>query len=69
MTEERKQEMSTTTHAPKRIDPAASLHAEALGQAKSYGRLAGRRIIVKPGTRIFRSTCAATCCSPKRRWK
>jgi NAD(P)-dependent dehydrogenase (short-subunit alcohol dehydrogenase family) len=38
--------MSTTTHAPKRLDPAASLHAEALGQARSHGRLAGRRIIV-----------------------
>jgi NAD(P)-dependent dehydrogenase (short-subunit alcohol dehydrogenase family) len=38
--------MSTTTHAPKNIDPAASLHAEALGQARSHGRLAGRRIIV-----------------------
>src|SRR5882762_22772 len=38
--------MSTTTHAPKNIDPSASLHAEALGRAKSHGRLAGRRIIV-----------------------
>jgi NAD(P)-dependent dehydrogenase (short-subunit alcohol dehydrogenase family) len=38
--------MSTTTHAPKQIDPSASLHAEALGRAKSYGRLTGRRIIV-----------------------
>jgi len=38
--------MSTTTHAPKSIDPSASLHAEALGLAKSHGRLAGRRIIV-----------------------
>ncbi len=38
--------MSTTTHAPKQIDPFASLHAEALGQAKSHGRLMGRRIIV-----------------------
>jgi NAD(P)-dependent dehydrogenase (short-subunit alcohol dehydrogenase family) len=38
--------MSTTTHAPKRLDPSASLHAEALGQARSHGRLAGRRIIV-----------------------
>ena len=38
--------MSTTTHAPKKIDPSASLHAEALGQARSHGRLAGRRIIV-----------------------
>ena len=38
--------MSTTSHAPKQIDPSASLHAEALGQAKSLGRLMGRRIIV-----------------------
>ncbi len=38
--------MSTTTHAPKQIDPSASLHAESLGQAKAHGRLAGRRIIV-----------------------
>jgi NAD(P)-dependent dehydrogenase (short-subunit alcohol dehydrogenase family) len=38
--------MSTTTHAPKHPDPAASLHAEALGLAKSNARLAGRRIIV-----------------------
>jgi NAD(P)-dependent dehydrogenase (short-subunit alcohol dehydrogenase family) len=38
--------MSTTTHAPKQIDPSASLHAEALGRAKSHGRLMGRRIIV-----------------------
>ena len=38
--------MSTTTRAPKNIDPAASLHAETLGQARSHGRLAGRRIIV-----------------------
>jgi hypothetical protein len=35
-----------TTHAPKQIDPSASLHAEALGRAKSHGRLIGRRIIV-----------------------
>ena len=35
-----------STHAPKRLDPSASLHAEALGQAESHGRLAGRRIIV-----------------------
>ncbi len=27
--------MSTTTHAPKAIDPSASLHAEALGLAKT----------------------------------
>src|SRR6202035_2094766 len=38
--------MSTTTQAPKHPDPAASLHAEALGLAKSHGRLKGRRIIV-----------------------
>ena len=38
--------MSVTTHAPKQIDPSASLHAESLGLAKSHGRLAGRRIIV-----------------------
>jgi len=38
--------MSTTTHAPRKIDPSASLHAESLGLAKSHGRLAGRRIIV-----------------------
>jgi NAD(P)-dependent dehydrogenase (short-subunit alcohol dehydrogenase family) len=38
--------MSTATHAPKQIDPSASLHAESLGLAKSHGRLAGRRIIV-----------------------
>jgi NAD(P)-dependent dehydrogenase (short-subunit alcohol dehydrogenase family) len=38
--------MSTTTHAPKKIDRSASLHEEALGQAKSHGRLMGRRIIV-----------------------
>ena len=38
--------MSTTTHAPKVIDPSASLHAESLGLAKSHGRLSGRRIIV-----------------------
>jgi len=38
--------MSVTTHASKTIDPSASLHAEALGLAKSHGRLVGRRIIV-----------------------
>ena len=38
--------MSTTTHAPKSVDPSASLHAEALGLAQGRGRLAGRRIIV-----------------------
>ncbi|WMT77128.1 SDR family oxidoreductase [Bradyrhizobium sp. Ash2021] len=31
--------MSTTTHAPKQIDPSASLHAESLGLARSPGRL------------------------------
>jgi NAD(P)-dependent dehydrogenase (short-subunit alcohol dehydrogenase family) len=45
MMEERKP-MSTTTHAPKQLDPSASIHPETLGQAKSHGRLAGRRIIV-----------------------
>ena len=38
--------MSTATHAPKSVDPSASLHAEALGLAQGRGRLAGRRIIV-----------------------
>jgi NAD(P)-dependent dehydrogenase (short-subunit alcohol dehydrogenase family) len=38
--------MPTTTHAPKSIEPSASLHAESLGLAKGRGRLAGRRIIV-----------------------
>lgn len=38
--------MSTTTHAPKSVDPSASLHAEALGLAQGRGRLAGRRIVV-----------------------
>ncbi|QPF86306.1 SDR family oxidoreductase [Bradyrhizobium genosp. L] len=38
--------MSTTTHAPKSVDPSASLHAESLGLAQSRGRLNGRRIIV-----------------------
>ncbi|HBY28217.1 MAG TPA: oxidoreductase, partial [Bradyrhizobium sp.] len=38
--------MSTTTHAPRAIDPSASLHAEALGLAENHRRLAGRRIIV-----------------------
>ena len=38
--------MSSNTHAPQKIDPSASLHAESLGLAKSHGRLAGRRIIV-----------------------
>jgi NAD(P)-dependent dehydrogenase (short-subunit alcohol dehydrogenase family) len=38
--------MSTTTRAPRELDPSASLHAEALGQAKGRGRLKGRRIIV-----------------------
>src|SRR6476661_3339788 len=38
--------MSTITQAPKKVDRSASLHEEALGQAKSHGRLMGRRIIV-----------------------
>jgi NAD(P)-dependent dehydrogenase (short-subunit alcohol dehydrogenase family) len=38
--------MSTTTHAPKSVDPSASLHAESLGLARNHGRLDGRRIIV-----------------------
>ena len=38
--------MSATTHAPKQIDPSASLHAESLGLASGRGRLVGRRIIV-----------------------
>ena len=38
--------MSTTTHVKQQLDPSASLHAESLGQAKSHGRLKGRRIIV-----------------------
>jgi NAD(P)-dependent dehydrogenase (short-subunit alcohol dehydrogenase family) len=38
--------MSTTTHAPKTVDPSASLHAESLGLANGRGRLQGRRIIV-----------------------
>src|SRR5260370_18148165 len=38
--------MATRTQGPKQMDPAASLHAEALGRAKSHGRLMGRRIIV-----------------------
>src|SRR5947209_7316277 len=38
--------MSATTHAPKHVDPSASIHPETLGQAKSNSRLAGRRIIV-----------------------
>ena len=38
--------MSVTTHAPRQIDPSASLHAESLGLAKGHGRLSGRRIIV-----------------------
>src|SRR5258708_40219339 len=41
----RKPPMSTTTHAPKHIDPSASLHAEALGRGKSRGRLEGPRVI------------------------
>src|SRR3954454_25401223 len=38
--------MSTTTHAPKQIDPSASLHAESLALAKGNARLQARRIIV-----------------------
>ncbi|MDB5624243.1 MAG: NAD(P)-dependent oxidoreductase, partial [Tardiphaga sp.] len=38
--------MSQTTHAPKALDPSASLHAESLGQAPPRGRLQGRRIVV-----------------------
>ena len=38
--------MSQTTHAPKALDPSASLHAESLGQAPARGRLQGRRIVV-----------------------
>jgi NAD(P)-dependent dehydrogenase (short-subunit alcohol dehydrogenase family) len=38
--------MSATTHAPKHLDPSASIHPETLGQAKPHGRLAGRRIVV-----------------------
>ena len=38
--------MSQTTHAPKALDPSASLHAESLGQAPARGRLKGRRIVV-----------------------
>jgi NAD(P)-dependent dehydrogenase (short-subunit alcohol dehydrogenase family) len=38
--------MSATTHAPKHLDPSASIHPETLGQAKSHGRLSGRRIMV-----------------------
>ncbi len=38
--------MSTTTQAPQQLDPAASIHAETLGQAKGRGRMQGRRIIV-----------------------
>ena len=35
--------MSVTTHAPRQIDPSASLHAESRGQAQSHGRVSGRR--------------------------
>src|SRR5437660_5887788 len=38
--------MSTTTQAPRQLDPSASLHAESLGLAKGRGRLSGRRIMV-----------------------
>jgi NAD(P)-dependent dehydrogenase (short-subunit alcohol dehydrogenase family) len=42
----RENPMSVTTHVSYKLDPSASLHAESLGQARSYGRLADRRIIV-----------------------
>ena len=32
--------MSTTTHAPRAIDPSASLHAEALGLLLPHGTTA-----------------------------
>lgn len=38
--------MSTTTRAPIKLDPSASLHPESIGQGKHYGRLQGRRIMV-----------------------
>ena len=38
--------MSTTTRAPIKLDPSASLHPESIGQGKHYGRLQGRRIVV-----------------------
>jgi len=38
--------MSTTTRAPIKLDPSASLHPESIGQGKRYGRLQGRRIMV-----------------------
>src|SRR5262245_1628755 len=38
--------MSTTTQAPRKLDPSASLHRESLGLARGRGRLEGRRIIV-----------------------
>jgi NAD(P)-dependent dehydrogenase (short-subunit alcohol dehydrogenase family) len=38
--------MSTTTQAPRQLDPSASLHPETLGLAPGRGRLAGRKIIV-----------------------
>jgi NAD(P)-dependent dehydrogenase (short-subunit alcohol dehydrogenase family) len=38
--------MSTTTQAPQKLDPAASIHAETLGQATGRGRMQGRKIIV-----------------------
>jgi NAD(P)-dependent dehydrogenase (short-subunit alcohol dehydrogenase family) len=46
MTKEEEPPMSVATHAPKQLDPSASVHPETLGQAKSHGRLAGRRIVV-----------------------
>lgn len=38
--------MSTTTRAPIKLDPSASLHPESIGAAKPLGRLQGRRIMV-----------------------
>lgn len=38
--------MSTTTRAPIKLDPSASLHPESIGQGKRYGRLQDRRIMV-----------------------
>lgn len=41
--------MSATTHAPKNVDPSASLFEETLGLAKGRGRLDGRKIVVVGG--------------------
>src|SRR6476659_6809604 len=38
--------MSTTTQAPRQLDPSAALHPETLGLAPGRGRFAGRKIIV-----------------------